>query len=241
MLTVAHVSDLHLGAHDPDTVRSLIADVTAARPVLTVVTGDVTMRARVREFRQARTVLDRLPQPLLVVLGNHDLPLISPLRVLWPYGRFRTWITSDLQPVVRVPGLTAVGLSSMPRWRWKDGRITRRQAARITGTFGAAAEQDLRLVALHHPPGSLAGRGRLREAVREAGVHLLVAGHTHIPDVRPEHGTVVVVAGTATSHRTRGTGQSWNLIRINSTTITVCERYATGAGWSTGRVIKVSR
>jgi 3',5'-cyclic AMP phosphodiesterase CpdA len=51
-LVIAHVSDLHLGAHDAVAVDTLPADVAAARPTLTVVTGDVTMRARAGEFRR---------------------------------------------------------------------------------------------------------------------------------------------------------------------------------------------
>jgi predicted MPP superfamily phosphohydrolase len=67
---IAHVSDFHFGAHDPAAADSLAGDVAAAGPALTVVTGDCTMRARRREFRQAAELLARLPAPRLVVLGN---------------------------------------------------------------------------------------------------------------------------------------------------------------------------
>jgi 3',5'-cyclic AMP phosphodiesterase CpdA len=92
MIVVAHVSDLHLGAHDPKAVAGLAAEVAAFRPDLTVVSGDHTMRARPREFGQVAALLDDLPHPLLVVPGNHDLPLVSPLRLLDPYGRYRAWL-----------------------------------------------------------------------------------------------------------------------------------------------------
>ncbi|WIM98418.1 metallophosphoesterase [Actinoplanes oblitus] len=243
MLTIAHLSDPHLGAHEPDAVPSLIADVTAAAPALTVVTGDWTMRARPREFALAREVLRALPEPVLTVTGNHDLPLLSPLRLAEPYERYRAWLASDLDPAARLPGLTALGLQSMPRWRWKDGLITRGHVDRIAAVFGAAAPGDVRLIALHHPPigADLAGRRRFLRAARAAGVELILAGHTHVPDVRRVGGIALVVAGTATSRRTRGIPRSWSLIRVDAEAITVTERYCVDRGWETGRMITLLR
>jgi hypothetical protein len=102
------------------------------------------------------------------------------------------------------------------------------------------------LLALHHPPGAgglerIAGRGRLCRALTSARVDLLLAGHTHVPwsGRRPAgatgHRPVEVVAGTATSRRTRGTGRSWTVIRIGVDAIDVEERYHAAGGWSGGR------
>ncbi|MEV4346377.1 metallophosphoesterase [Actinoplanes sp. NPDC049596] len=234
------MSDLHFGAHDDGAAAALVADVVAARPALTVVTGDHTMRARTREFRAARALLGRLPRPLLVVAGNHDLPLVSWRRGLHPYGRYRSWITDELDPVRRIPGLTALGLQSMPRWRWKNGRLTRRQAGLAARVLGEAPAGDVRLLALHHPPfaGRLPGWRRVRRAGRP---DLVLAGHTHVPRVLPMDGTVVVVAGTATSHRMRGVARSWSLIAVAPHAFGITERYLDGGGWYTGRVVEVPR
>ncbi|GAA0468799.1 metallophosphoesterase [Paractinoplanes deccanensis] len=240
MIAVAHVSDLHLGAHDPAAAAGLVADVVAAGPDLTVVTGDSTMRARTREFRQARTLLGRLPRPLLVVTGNHDLPLLSWRRVLDPYGRYRSWICDELDPVRRIPGLTALGLQSMPRWRWKNGRLTHRQAGLAARALGEAPAGDVRVLALHHPPsaGWLPG---WRRVVRAGRPDLVLAGHTHLPRVLAGDGCTLVVAGTATSHRTRGVPHSWSLITVSGGLFAVEERYLDGGGWYTGRTTKVPR
>ncbi|MEV6596267.1 metallophosphoesterase [Actinoplanes sp. NPDC051346] len=245
-LVIAHLSDLHLGAHDPDAVESVIADVAAVRPTLTVVTGDCTMRARVHQFRQARDLLDRLPAPLLVVLGNHDVPLVSGARFVAPYRRYRRLVHRDLDPVLRLPGLTALGLHSAPRWRWKSGRVTRRQGDAVVTVLGAAPAGSVRLLALHHPPRApglarVAGRDRLLRALAAGRVDLLLAGHTHVPAsglVRvagTAHRLVEVVAGTATSGRTRGVGRSWTVIRVDERAIVVEERHQAGSGWAPGR------
>jgi 3',5'-cyclic AMP phosphodiesterase CpdA len=246
-VVVAHLSDLHLGAHDRRAVESVVDDVARARPVLTVVTGDSTMRARTGEFRRARELLDRLPGPVLTVTGNHDLPLVSWRRVLRPYARYRSWIDADLDPDRRVLGLTALGLQSMPRWRWKNGWVSARQAATVTRVLGGAPDGDLRLLALHHPPlatgtARLLGRDRLLDVIRAAHVDLVLAGHTHVPEVRahPPGGPVFVVAGTSVSRRTRQhIGCSWSLISAHRGEVVVRERYLRDDRWVTGRIVTV--
>lgn len=67
----------------------------------------------------------------------------------------------------------------------------------------------------------------------------MLAGHTHVPAVqvlRVGAGTrtrsiIEVVAGTVTSHRTRGVVRSWSLLEITTHTLTVTEHYADDARW----------
>ncbi|PRY30838.1 metallophosphoesterase family protein [Pseudosporangium ferrugineum] len=251
-IVIAHLSDLHLGAHDPAAVASIAADVAAAAPTLTVVTGDLTMRARPWQFRLARNLLDRLPQPLLVVSGNHDLPLVGLERLLAPYRRFRLLVRTELDPVRRLSGLTALGLQTTPPWRWKSGRVTRRQSDTVVAVLGSAPAGAVRVLAVHHPPRAaglarLAGHDRLMRALGSAGVDLILAGHTHVPAAGTlelkgtAHRPVEVVAGTAVSRRTRGTGRSWTAIRVDEAAITVEERQQNAAGWCAGAVRRFPR
>ena len=251
-IRIAHVSDLHLGAHDPAAVETLASDVAAAQPTLTVVTGDLTMRARPAQFRQAAALIERLPAPRLVVPGNHDIPLFAVgARLVRPYQRYRSAICEDLDPLVRAPGVTALGLNSMARVRWKNGGVTRKQAATVVD---ALAGEPVCVLALHHPPfagglSRLVGRSRLARAMAEAGVHLALAGHTHVPDARlvelaaggRAHRLVAVTAGTATSRRVRGTARSWSLIDVEPGAVVVRERYHLGGGWRLGRTVSFPR
>lgn len=253
-VVIAHLSDLHFGAHVPSVVDSLVADVTAAAPSLTVVTGDLTMRARRSEFEEVRALLDRLPRPLLVVLGNHDVPLLNPSRIWAPYARYREQIADVLDPVLELPGLRALGLQSAPRWRWKSGRVSRRQASMVRDSWEAETGSTVRLIALHHPvsPRGLSrivGRGRLLRASQEARVDIVLAGHTHVPSVRRIDMSVAgrswpvleVVAGTATSTRVRETGRSWNLIDVGRDYVRVRERQEAGPGWRAAGCVVHSR
>ena len=257
-IVLAHVSDLHIGAHLPAAAAALPADVADADPTLTVLTGDLTMRARPAQLAAARALLDRLPAPRLVVLGNHDVPLLDVRsRLLHPYDRYRSAIDSELDPVCDLPGLRVLGLESMPRWRWKSGRVSRRQADLVVDVLGGAPPGALRVLALHHPPSlrgpaRLAGRERLAAALARARVDLVLAGHTHVPAAgwlatpRPSgadntHRVVEAVAGTAISARLRGGDPSWSLIRAGPAFIEVQTRWYGPDGWRTGATRRFPR
>lgn len=253
-VVLAHLSDLHFGRHDPAATESVVDDLAAARPNVCVVTGDLTQRARDHEFSAAVAFLERLPGPRLVVLGNHDVPLDSPQRITGPYRRYRDHLGLDLDPVVDADGVRVLGLQSMPRWRWKSGRVSRRQTERVgsdlaeqvVDTADRPDRNVVRVLALHHPVSSsgaatLAGRGRLLTALGEARVDLVLAGHTHrpsltwieLPEVPGSWAVLQGVAGTATSTRLRGVPRSWTLYRIDDTTITVEQRCEAAGTWST--------
>jgi 3',5'-cyclic AMP phosphodiesterase CpdA len=246
-LRIAHVSDLHVGAHDELTLDGLAEDLHEAAVAATIVTGDLTMRARTREFVRAKEVIDRFPRPTMVVIGNHDIPLTNPLhRMSSPYGKYRAEVTENLDPVLDLGTVRVQGLGSMPRWRWKSGRISERQSQDIRTTFADTQPGTVRVVAMHHPPSSddlesLAGGGEFERALVDAEVDIVLAGHTHVPAVRVlEVGSgsrtrpiIEVVAGTVTSHRTRGVVRSWSLLEITAATLTVTEHFADGSRWRT--------
>jgi 3',5'-cyclic AMP phosphodiesterase CpdA len=255
-VVLAHISDLHFGAHDAAAVEALLAGLHAARPTVTVVTGDLTQRARPHEFAAAVEFLGRLPSPRVVVLGNHDVPLDRVQRVTSPYRSYLHHVRLDLDPVVDADGVRVLGLQSMPRWRWKSGRVSRRQAE-LVRTFAAPAGA-LRVLALHHPvsprgAAALAGRRRLLDALAEARIEIVLAGHTHRTnttwfELDAAGGSWCVlegIAGSATSTRLRGVPRSWTQYRIDRTTITVEEKCeagsASGPRWVTADVRRLRR
>ena len=74
-LTIAQISDLHVGTYGADTsyVARVVAEVNALHPDLIVFTGDIVNR-RTEELEPFTGVLSRLHAPLGVysILGNHD-------------------------------------------------------------------------------------------------------------------------------------------------------------------------
>src|SRR5215471_9311717 len=100
VIRLAHLSDLHFGTEDDAMVKRLLAELAALQPRLIVVSGDLTQRARRRQFAAARAFLDRLGAPHLVLPGNHDIPLYDVgRRIASPMGRYRQMITRELDPI----------------------------------------------------------------------------------------------------------------------------------------------
>lgn len=256
MPVVVHLSDIHFGAHRPDLAESVLADVASVGPDLVVVSGDLTQRARRGQFEQARAFIDRLPAPVLTVMGNHDLPLINlPRRFLSGTRYYQRYITRDLAPIVTLPSLVAVGLDTMPAWRWKGGHVSSRQVAMVREALGNAPKGAWRLVVTHHPvlPRHLAGligRGLLVDACAESDVAILLSGHTHTPSASvvdldgPVHRqALALVAGTAVSRRTRGTANAYEVLHLDGAMtaggrITVRLREPTSTGWSDRRTTR---
>ena len=99
MRVIVHLSDIHFGRVDPATIEPLASAISRRSPHLLAVSGDLTQRARRREFAAARAFLDALPFPRLVIPGNHDVPLHNVFtRFLTPLARYRHAITERSVP-----------------------------------------------------------------------------------------------------------------------------------------------
>jgi 3',5'-cyclic AMP phosphodiesterase CpdA len=231
--TIVHLSDIHYG---PPFQRALepilLSEIEAAAPDLVVLSGDLTQRARKRQFQEATGLLARLPRPTLVLPGNHDVPLYNVFdRLFRSLERYRRCVRPEVDMTVRSDGLLAVGLNSAFGWTNDRGRLTKAQLLKAEETFAAASPTEFKLFVTHHhfvcPPG--VHQGPLPEALlgRFAGwgVELVLCGHTHLTHVerRPE-GLVLLQAGTATASRWKKLAKcaySFNVIVIEADQIAI--------------------
>jgi len=242
MARLIHLSDLHFGAHDDDLVAAVERKVAKLKPDLVVVSGDFTQRARTEQFREACEFLERLREAgheVLGVPGNHDVPLYDVLRrFLSPLSRYRRFIDDSLCPFVELPGVAVLGINTARSLTFKDGRISRDQIDFIRETFARTPENSIRILVTHHPLFSVpvgdeveraVGRHELAlDAIEDAGVDLLLAGHAHYASVHSASdlvtragGALVVQAGTATSTRLRDQSQSFNVIDVDGGDVTL--------------------
>src|SRR5207237_7158700 len=133
MRTLVHLSDLHFGRLDERMVEPLLATIRETRPDAVAVSGDLTQRARSDQFKAARAFLDALPRvPLIVVPGNHDVPLYNVwARFAQPLDKFRRYITDDLEPFFADEEIATLGLNTARALTTKHGRVNPRTVARI--------------------------------------------------------------------------------------------------------------
>jgi 3',5'-cyclic AMP phosphodiesterase CpdA len=259
MKRLAHLSDLHFGREDPALVRALAEDVGQLRPDLTVVSGDLTQRARRAEFAAAAEFLHGLPGPTLVVPGNHDIPLFDVTRrLIDPLGRFRRYVGDDVDPFFTDGEIAVLGLNTARPSRWKDGRVSRRQIAAIEERMAALPATVFRAVVTHHPfvpepgdphPPQLERAGEALAAAERSGVELFLAGHLHqgyLADLREHHAALqrsilVAQAGTAVSRRRRGEPNAYNVVTIAPPSLTFDVRSWDGSGFRSTAVVRYLR
>jgi 3',5'-cyclic AMP phosphodiesterase CpdA len=241
--TIAHISDLHFGAERPEIAAALRAELQAFAPSLVVISGDLTQRARRKQFVAARAFLASLPGPQLVVPGNHDVPLYDVLRrFLAPLARYRRFISNEVDPVFDDGDLFVAGLNTARSLTWKSGRISLAQIEALRTRLQHSSAR-FRVVVTHHPfipppsKGSsdaridLVGRAARALTLLDAGkVDLLLAGHLHhgySGDTRTQYpaaarSIISAQAGTAISHRVRaGDPNGYNRITLDGDTLVI--------------------
>lgn len=255
-LTILHASDLQCGR--PFVPRAAEAFVRFAHdlaPDVIVVAGDLTQRAKTREFRAAMELLARLPAaPRVVTPGNHDVPLYRLWeRVFVPYRNWKTLVSRELDSVTDLPGATFVALnSSAPRRAIVNGRVDGRQVEWARKTFSGAPSGDVRALVIHHhfvPVADgqggrpLPGAARLVKAFESMEVDFVLGGHIHQTHINTSHDVVpdealpglpLIACGTTTSRRGRGPEvgiNSLNVVRVGPQEVEVVP-HVLGAGAS---------
>ncbi|HYG98500.1 MAG TPA: metallophosphoesterase family protein [Terriglobales bacterium] len=243
MKTIVHISDLHFGRANPALATALTQQINVIRPDVVAVSGDLTQRAREREFQQAREFLQALSYPKIVVPGNHDVPLHDVVaRFYAPLARYRRYITEDLEPYYDDDAIALLGINTARSLTFKNGRINREQVAAACERLDRHSEAMIRIVVTHHPfdlpashrPRDLVGRARMAMiGFAACNVDVFLSGHLHLSGIIHTvdryriagHSALVIQAGTAISTRGRGEWNSWNVIRISRPYLSV-ERFA---------------
>ncbi|MFJ8477217.1 metallophosphoesterase [Kitasatospora sp. NPDC094011] len=208
MLTIAHLSDLHLGqVHRRDggkrarrRAERVMAYLNALPGPLDAVlaTGDLADHGLAEEYRQVAEVLAS-PHPVLTCPGNHDRRE--------PYRQVLLGEQPSTDPVNRLhrlPGADVLMLdSSIPEQH--DGLLDDPTIDWLDTQLADGRQELPALVAFHHPPVELHlpsvdrirqfGEDRLAQVLhRHPRVAALLCGHSHTPAATTFAGRPVLVA-----------------------------------------------
>jgi 3',5'-cyclic AMP phosphodiesterase CpdA len=244
MPRIFHLSDIHFGLEDTAMLAWVKERIADERPDAVAITGDLTMRARFREFAAATAWIASLDLPVTVEVGNHDLPYFNlPERFLDPYRRFRDieallerTISLPGSPDGPLPGVAIVPLKTTARaqWRinWSKGWVTGDALRETLERIDALPPGTQALVTAHHPlvetgtHGTALTRGgqRALEELAKRPVLAVLSGHVHDPfDLKHQTsaGPVRMIGAGTLSKRIRSTPASFNDLLIADGTIHV--------------------
>jgi 3',5'-cyclic AMP phosphodiesterase CpdA len=211
-------------------------------PHLVVISGDITQRARKKQFAQASEFVMSISQfPVITIPGNHDIPLFNIFaRLFYPYAGFNHMAKSTLGREVVVHGVQVLALNSTSRFRHIQGQLDLEKLEKALEH--RPAEVHTRIVFFHHPMDCphrvdkkklLRGREATLKILEKHQVDMVLGGHIHDPLVSLSkesykdvgRSLIIGVAGTCLSWRTRpGAPNSFNVIEIDTSQEMLRER-----------------
>jgi 3',5'-cyclic AMP phosphodiesterase CpdA len=240
LIRILHLSDPHFGAADSGIARIFLKSAAAMKPDLVILSGDLSMRARRSELHAARHFVNELPQPTLVIPGNHDIPLINqPFdRFFRPFKRYQELIAPELEPELTHRGVHVVSLNSTRAFGlhtdWSEGRLCQRQLTRMEQQFLGSPPGHFRILVLHHPLLELQVAGRqvvkplkeLMESIENSRVDLVMCGHFHRSQIlavglTDQWRAVISQAPTVCSTRLQGEPQGFHEILLDAEVLRV--------------------
>ena len=245
--SIVHLSDTHFGdAADLRKIAAIENLVPDLEPDVTVISGDLTLRARHGEYQAARIFVRELERtaPVFVVPGNHDVqwwwrPFI-PFGSRAKYTKFRHYFGPALTPTLEltegivVGALTAHGVawgSLTPRLRdiAVKGHLSSRDMRRVAATFARAHPDQARVLVMHHnvlrgEVSDRMGLARWRRAHRDivkCGVDVVLCGHDHQQQTDVLDGVVISCAGTLSTRSREGQPSAFHRVCVEDDAIQV--------------------
>lgn len=238
MTRIAHISDLHFGALEPGAVHALSRTLVELAPTVIALSGDLSMRGRAHEFRDAAAFVRTLRAPVVATAGNHDVPAFNLLkRFTHPTGRFRQAMQGVASGAYSGSGLTLVAANSArswtAHWNWAHGAFAREEIRRVDAALSEKHDPGRwRGLITHHPfevPPEMrsmrpVGRGSsMLEVIARRGVDFVLAGHLHHgswsfsahADRALGRSILLIQASTATSSRRREQPNAFNVVDLS--------------------------
>ena len=165
-ISIAHLSDLHFGGYaDLAQIEALETFLPTLGAAATVVSGDVSQRARHGEFQAAHAFLQRLRQhaPVLVIPGNHDIEwwrARSACRAGSGSTRSTRGTSASSRRRSRSPGRSSRRAQQLrggvriahlePEDVAVKGHLPASETTRVTGIFAQAPADAVRILTFHH-------------------------------------------------------------------------------------------
>lgn len=250
-IRILHVSDIHFGRNCLfPMVEGIEGEIAKGTFDVVAFSGDLTQRAWKPQLARGAAFLARAARhaQVISVPGNHDVEWWwSPMHLFGErpmYRKYRAHVDAELEPVLRVPGATFVGLNSAhgvsartltrrPRDISIIGDLRWQQVEWAHNEFLKSPLTDARVIVMHHNllRGELSQRfgfhhpQQVRQWLEQSEVDLVLCGHDHqeaVAGLTHPKGTMVVSTAGTVSNRSRGQRpQSVHVVTITPNEISV--------------------
>lgn len=246
-MRIVHLSDIHFGAEIPELVRVVIDQVRALKPDLVVVSGDLTMAGRRREFRRAAEFIRSLQTPVVATPGNHDVPVYHFLdRFTRPFARYEQAIGSVADRSFLSDRAALFSVNSARPWdisfNWSHGALSDMQISQADTFFAACREATFRALVVHHPfyvPEDLPGfrvignADAMLRVLAKHRVHAVLSGHLHRQSMVSRelpletdvgsHAVLLMQVASATTTRRRQQPNAFNVLEVTDSGVLVTD------------------
>ena len=242
MKTLIHISDLHFGKINNAITVPLISAFSSIKPDMVIISGDLTQRAKIKEFKGAKAFLDDIKNEglkYLVIPGNHDIePLFKPLkRIANPFDKYKKFISEDIEPVYFDNEVAIASINTARPSNLKGGGISVKQIKKVEMWFSLFSDSIIKIIVTHHPfdlpmlyhaKKLVPTAKKVIEQFSSQNIDLYLSGHYHRSSVITtserfnigENNAIAIQAGTL-SVRERGEVQSFNVIKVDSSKIVI--------------------
>ncbi|HMK37433.1 MAG TPA: metallophosphoesterase [Desulfomonilaceae bacterium] len=250
-MKLAHLSDLHFGRYvSGEKLDSLGRDLVSQGAELLVITGDITDRGRISEYRWALDFLKSVAIPYIVVPGNREVsfaaiwewivPSLSMKRHRSFFGKSdRIFFRSASDDIIFM-GLNTV--HTFPPWPGSVSRETRYWLKEKAAEYA----DRVKVLFVHHPvlpvirassfwAHALSDAGEILNICSQTGVWIILQGHKHRSAVMeisfPQRSASVVVSSCGAPLTPRGDA-AYHILDISSETVVIRPREFKTGGFS---------
>lgn len=234
MAKIIHLSDLHFGTERSGVVPTLIEEIHRLQPDIVVISGDLTQRARQRQYRLAQSFLKEVSRyQLLCVPGNHDISLYNLFeRLFFTFRKYKKWITPHLCSSIVYNNVALLGINSVTPYKPMGGYVSKQQLELVVNFFQKQPVDKIKIVVMHH---NLIRSERHKiinasediiKVFAECNINLVLSGHIHYACIELlkrnflKKNMYIITAGTATSTRTIAPN-SFNILECKESQFTL--------------------
>lgn len=243
-IDILQISDLHFGPHFyAPAASAVVAFAMSTPPSCIVVSGDLTQRAKRDQFRECGAFLGQLRAicPVVVIPGNHDIPLFRVFeRLSRPYAHYEHYISREKHQSLRLDDVVICAINTThPTRRITDPRLDPDELKYAGNVFTENGDCGFRILVTHQDPFNFPAKvpfATFAAWLETHRVSMILSGHSHVSFTTamnlPGHTLLRTGCGTTTSTRWRleeGQLNSMMRLRISASDLKI-EKYFLSPG-----------